>query len=152
MEESIYEFSQEELTKLSDAIVWTALLAAVHEDGVISESERAEAIKLTHIRTFNTREYIKPIYQYLEKHFEARFNEFHEMLGLNDEDNRKYIERKIQECLEILDIMDQFFVQRFLYSLESFYKHIFHADSTVLQYFAFPVISAHLKKVETKGA
>lgn len=30
-----YEFTDEELQKLCDAIVWTTILAAIHNDGVI---------------------------------------------------------------------------------------------------------------------
>jgi hypothetical protein len=43
--EELYNYSDEVIAKLGDAIVWTTILAAVHQDGVIHEEERAVAIK-----------------------------------------------------------------------------------------------------------
>lgn len=148
--EDIYDYTEEELKKLGDAIVWTAILGAVHQDGVIQASERAVAIKQAHIRTFSTENYIKPIYKHLEEHFERDFDAYSLTVTGTQEEKEALISSKIEEALSILPSIGPLFTQKFSEDLKSLYNKVFNADSNVFQFFAFPVISSHLEKFGIK--
>jgi len=148
--EDVYEYTDEELTKLGDAIVWTAILAAIHADGIIKPSEKAEAVKQTHIRSFSTRDYLKPIYKYLDTHFEYKFDAYTDLLPEENEAKETMIRHKIEEALNVLPGIGPLFTEQFSKDLRDFYNRVFHADSNAFQYFAFPVISAHLQKFGLK--
>lgn len=146
----IYTYTDEELKNLGDAIIWTTILAAIHQDGVISRSERAEAIKQAHVRTFSTEDYLKPIYAHLEEHFEKDFDAYSNMLEGEQEEQEKMIKDKLEEALEILPSIGPLFTKKFSEDLKDLYGKVFHADSSVFQFFAFPVISTHLEKFGIK--
>lgn len=148
--EEAYEYTEEELKKLGDAIVWTAILAAIHADGVIHPSEKAEAVKQTHIRTFSTADYLKPIYLHLDSHFERDFDAYSAQLPEEQEEKETFIEGKLKESLAILEVIGPLFTKRFSEDIGHFYNRVFQADSNVFQYFAFPIISAHLQKFGLK--
>lgn len=148
--EDAYEYTQEELTRLGDAIVWTAILAAIHADGVIKPSEKAEAVKQTHIRSFSTQDYLRPIYKYLDTHFEQKFDTYISGLPEGIEEKENHIRQKLEEALSILPELGPLFAGQFSKDIRDFYNRVFRADSNVFQYFAFPVISAHLQKLGLK--
>lgn len=144
--EEIYKYSDEVIAKLGDAIVWTTILAAVHQDGVIHEQERAEAIKQTHIRTFSSEEYLQPIYEKLDLHFERDFDAYTAMLPENYDEKEAFIQKKLEEAMDILKEVGPVFTTEFSKNLESIYDKVFDANSTVFQSFAFPLLSAHLER------
>ncbi|MEZ4721765.1 MAG: hypothetical protein R2813_07825 [Flavobacteriales bacterium] len=149
--EEVYEFTDVELQKLGDAIVWTTILAAIHQDGIIQESEKAEAIKQTHIRTFSTPDYLKPIYKHLDDHFERDFDAYSARLSGTKVEMEVYIQERLHESLEILPTLGPLFTQKFSKDLHHLYNKVFLADSSVFQFFALPVISAHLEKFGIKS-
>lgn len=149
--EEVYEYSDVELKKLGDAIVWTAILAAIHTDGVINPEEKATAIRVTHIRTFSTAKYIQPIYQHLDDHFERDFDAYVAMLPDASQDEREdFIGEKLTEALSILPEIGPLFTQYFSDDLKSLFNKVFTADSNVFQIFAMPVITSHLNKFGLK--
>ena len=95
-----YEYTDEELRKCGDAIVWTTIYAAVHNDGVVDESEKAEAIKQTHVRSFSTEAYLMPIYKHLDANFESLFDAYSSTLTGTLEEKEELIQAKISEALE----------------------------------------------------
>jgi hypothetical protein len=144
--EDAYDYSPEELQKLGDAIVWTTILAAIHQDGVIQESEKAEAIKQTHIRTFSTEDYLKPIYKHLDSHFERDFDAYSAILPSDNDEKEELIKQKLEEALSILPTVGPIFAKKFSNDIRDLYNRVFHANSSVFQYFTLPVLSAHLEK------
>lgn len=149
---SEYEYTEDQLKQLGDAIVWTALLAAIHVDGVINPEEKAEAVSVAHIRSFSAADHIKPFYQHLDSHFEKDFDAFSSMIpDVGQEEKELFIENKIEEALSILPEIGPLFAQYFSDSLQSFFKKVFHADSSILQSFFMPVVASHLKKFSPKN-
>lgn len=144
--EETYEYSDEVIAKLGDAIVWTTILAAIHQDGVINEEERAEAIKQTHIRTFSSEEYLQPIYEKLDLHFERDFDAYSAMLPETYDAKEAFIQKRIEEAMDILNEVGPVFTTEFGRNLESIYDKVFTANSTVFQSFAFPLLSAHIER------
>lgn len=148
--EEAYEYSEEELKKLGDAIVWTTILAAIHNDGIINESEKAEAIKQTHIRTFSTAAYLRPIYKYLEDHFEENFNNYSAQLTGSQEEKELFVQSKVSEAMEILPIIGPLFTERFTKDVSNLYNTVFHTDSSIFQIFLLPIITGHLERFGLK--
>lgn len=149
--EETYNYSEAELKQLGDAIVWTALLAAIHVDGVINPEEKAEAISVAHIRSFSTADYIKPFYKHLDSHFERDFDAYSAMIPDGTQDEKEsFIQEKITEALAIMPAIGPLFTQYFSDDLKSFYNKVFHADSNVFQIFFMPVITSHLNKFGLK--
>ena len=144
--EGKYDYSDNVISQLGDAVVWTAILAAVHQDGVIHEEERAAAIKQAHIRTFSSEEYLQPIYEKLDLHFESDFDRYTAMLPEEYANKEAFIQKKLEEYMDILNEVGPVFTTEFSKSLESFYDKVFNANSTVFQSFAFPLLSAHLDR------
>jgi hypothetical protein len=144
MEEN-YDYTAEEYKKLGDAIVWTAILAAVHKDGVIEEEERAEAIKQSHIRCFSTEDYIQPIYEHLDEHFERDFDAYTAMLPAGYDQKEAFIQSKLEASTAILKEMGPVFSAEFSRELQSFFNRVFNANTSVFQSFMFPFISGHLE-------
>ena len=140
-----YDYTDGELQKMGDAIVWTTILAAIHNDGIIDETEKAEAVKLTHIRSFNSEPFLKPVYSHLDDHFERDFDAYTATLTGNQEEKEATIQTKLNEALEILPIIGPIYSERFAKSLEGLYLKVFHANSSVFQNFMLPMLTAHLK-------
>ena len=145
MVQETYEYSSEQYKKLGDAIIWTTLLAAVHKDGKIEEAERAEAIKQTHIRSFSTEDYIKPIYEHLDEHFEKDFDAYSAQLPKEYEAKEVYIQGKLTECMNVLSDMGPVFTAIFSRDLESMFDRVFNANANLFQSLLFPFISGHLE-------
>ncbi len=145
-----YEYTDEELRKCGDAIVWTTIYAAVHNDGVVDESEKAEAIKQTHVRSFSTEAYLMPIYKHLDANFESLFDAYSSTLTGTLEEKEELIQAKISEALEILTQIGPLFTERFSKDIADLYNRVFHADSSLFQIFMLPVLTAHLNKFGKK--
>lgn len=143
--EDIYEYSADVYKKLGDAILWTTILAAVHKDGVIEEEERAEAIKQTHIRSFSTEPYIKPIYEHLDEHFEKDFDTYIKDLPVEYEAKEAYIQAKLADCVAILKDMGPVFTAEFSRDLESLFDRVFNANASLFQSFLFPFMTGHIE-------
>lgn len=145
-----YEFEQDQLVKMGDAILWTAILAAVHQDGVIEPEERAEAIKQTHIRTFSTEPYFKPVYSHVDERFEKDFDAYSSALPTDYEEKEAFIKARLEESMLVLNELGPVFSALFSENLKSLYNRVFNAGSSVFQIFAFPLLSAHLEKSSQK--
>jgi len=148
--QDIFNYTEAELTNLGEAIVWMAVLAAVHNDGVVHEDEKAEAIKQTHIRTFHGSDYMRPIYQHLDHNFEENFDRFSAEANASGENKEEYIADKLKEKLEVLQSLGPIFAERFNKDMKDYFNRIFKVGSNAFQFFAFPVISAHLDKFGIK--
>lgn len=144
MEEK-YEYEPEVYQRLGDAIVWTTILAATHSDGVIEVKERAEAIKQAHIRSFSSEDYIKPIYEHLDEHFERDFDAYIEQLPKDDHERDAYIRKKLEESTDYINKMGPVFASQFSADLKSLFNRVFNANATVMQSFLLPFISSHLE-------
>lgn len=141
-----YEFEPSQLTKMGDAILWTTILAAVHQDGVIQPEERAEAIKQTHIRSFSTEDYLKPVYEDVDRRFERDFDAYSNALPLDYDEKEVFIKSRLEEAMKVLDELGPVFSAMFSQNLKTLYNRVFNAGSSVFQIFAFPLLSAHLEK------
>jgi hypothetical protein len=138
--------TEDELNHLLDAPVWLSLLAALANDGVIEPAEKAEAIKLAHLRSFTSPKSLREFYEQVDARFEKRFDAFVARLPEGKEDREVYIEAQIKVMHAILPKLDEDIASSLEESLESFYKRIFNSEKSFFQYFALPVFSSRLDK------
>jgi len=146
LKEAFSGISKNEFNQLIDIPVWLSLFAAYSQDGEVSEYEKAEAVKLAHLRTFTAPKSLRKFYEKVDEHFEERFNTLHRRLPESDEDRKLYLEAQIKNGHAILHKLDSDITESLEESLESFYEHVFKADQSFFQYFALPIISSRLEK------
>ena len=75
MSTEIDKLSQEEKDILLRAPAVVAILAAISDDGEVSKHEKAESIKLSHLRTYTSEEMLHNFYSEAEKKFEVNFDD-----------------------------------------------------------------------------
>lgn len=128
----------------SPAIV--ALLAAISDDGEVSKDEKAESIKLSHMRTYTSPEILHNFYVKAESYFVEAFEEELAKLPEGQKEKEAYLEAKLVELNQVLPKLNQVYAKELTASLKSFAKHIFESDSSVLEYFLLPIFMNKIEK------
>lgn len=128
----------------SPAIV--ALLAAVSDDGEVSKHERAESIRLSHVRTYSSPEILRNFYIMAEAFFVEAFEEELAKLPEGQKEKEAYLEAKLLNLNQVLPKLNQVYAQELVTSLKSFSKHIFESNSSVLEYFLLPIFMNKIEK------
>jgi hypothetical protein len=134
----------EELEHMYDMPVWLALLAAYRSDGKLSNDERNVALKLTHMRSYSAPKSLQGYYKRVDERFAERFEQLRRRLPDSHANKMSYILAQIRRAEKIIAGLDPDISSGLKQSLSSFYKHVFNADKSFFQYFAFPVISNRL--------
>ncbi len=146
LKKAFQNITDDEMTQLLDLPIWLALLAAFTGDGRVSEGERAEAVKLAHLRTFTSHKSLQEFYTKVDERFATRFDKLITRVPKGEKDREVYIEAQIKLGHAILLKLDTDIAATLEDSLESFYSHVFKADKSFFQYFALPIISNRLDK------
>jgi hypothetical protein len=136
--------SDEEYTQILDIPVWLALMASYAGDGKVSKHEKAEAIKLAHLRTFTSSNTLHEYYKKVDARFEERFETLLKRIPDKEDDRLAYLEAQVKRAHAMLKNLDKDTASLLEESLVSFYEHVFNADKSFFQYFALPVISNRL--------
>ncbi len=144
IKKSFQHLSKEDLNQLLDLPVWLALYAAYHCDGKLSPVERAEAIRLTHLRSNSGPKSAREIYRLVHNRFAHRFDRLASRLPYEVDDKLLYIRVQLKAGNSILKKLDHDVENSIRESLLSFYRNIFHADKSFFQYFTLPVFKGHL--------
>ena len=128
----------------SPAIV--ALLAAVSDDGIVSKHEKAESIKLSHVRTYSSPDILHNFYVQAEAYFVEAFEEELAKLPEGQKAKEAYLEEKLLGLNQVLPKLNQVYAKELIASLKSFAKHIFESDSSVLEYFILHIFMNKIEK------
>ncbi len=128
----------------SPAIV--ALLASISDDGEVSEHEKAESIKLSHMRTYSSPDILHNFYVQAEAYFVEAFEYELSKLPEGQKEKEQYLEEKLTELNQVLPKLNQVYAKELVGSLKSFAKHIFKSDSSVLDYFVLPIFMNNIEK------
>jgi len=112
---------------------------AVDRDNTTYKTEQAEALKLSHIRTFTSDPLLTDYYKEVEKFFESQWNKLNQKYSPLNKANRKTIEQEIARINKLLDRMDPKFADALRESLHSYAEHVGKADQNLLKYFVLPV-------------
>lgn len=136
----------EEFSQLLDSPVWIALAAAYAGDGAVGEDEKAEAIKLAHLRRFTAPKSLREFYELVDTQFAQRFHILNLRLPSSIEDKEIYLERQLRRVHDIMLKLDPDVTASLEESLESFYDRVFNSHKSFFQYFALPIITSRLDK------
>lgn len=143
---ALEELKGEERELIFAAPVWISLFAAYRHDGEIDSSEKSEAIKQAHFRTFTSPNALHAYYEVVDDHFQDKFELFNASLPTGDDERDEFLESKIRAIVESVNkLSDTGLATTLMADLNEFYKKVFHADSSVFQFFAIPLITKSLR-------
>lgn len=123
-----------------------AILAAVSDDGQVSKSEKAEAVKLSQLRTYTSPEILRDYYHEVESVFESSFNEISASLPRDWEAKEDYLKSTVDTLHKIIEKLDPVYGQELIKSLRSFSKHVFKSNSSFLENFVLPMFMTKMDK------
>lgn len=138
--------SEEERKLLFKAPAMVAVFAALYDDGVVEPKEKADAIRLAHLRTFTSAEVLHSYYEKVDSDFEQNFDAVLDNLPEGKEERDEYLEKQLKVIGKILTKVEIEFADGLARSLKSFSRHVFKANSHFLEYFLLPGVINHIEK------
>lgn len=132
------KLSIEERSLLFKAPVLVSVLVSCSYNE-INELQKADAIKLAHLKTFTAVPLLIPYYVEVEKNFKEQFeNTVKEYFPFN-EPARNRLKEEIQKVNLVLEKLDKEYAYQLHRSLEKYSRHVKKAAHSVVQDFIFPM-------------
>jgi len=141
LEKQLKNLSPNEKEFLLNAPVLAALLGAL-EEGAISDLQKAEAIHLSHLKTFTSPFILHEYYHEVEKSFSRNFSKYFAALPKENDEAKSLVEAEIVKLDELMKKMDSEFSKELADSLQRWVKHISGTKPLLkswLKYFIFPL-------------
>jgi len=132
------ELEQHEKELLLKAPALVSLLAA-SGDHQISEKQKAEAIKLSHLKTFTANPVLIPYYREVEKNFDTYFEEAAKKYAPFDDEKRQALRTEINVLDTVIKKLDKDFARTLHASLKGYGDHVRRADASFMEGFIFPI-------------
>ena len=98
------------LVKSNVALALLSVLASCSEHG-INQKQKADAIKLAHIKTFTALPELQPYFKEAEKNFKEHFEEATERYYPFDEERRRLLKMEIKKIREIISPVRSHFMR-----------------------------------------
>ena len=105
----------------------------------INKVQKADAIKLSHLKTFTADPLLLSYYAEVEKDFKNQFEIISQEYFPFDEYKRNALKREIDKINQIIGKLEKSYSEALYKSLERYSKHVKKATHTVFQDFIFPV-------------
>ena len=121
-----------------------SVLASCSERG-INQKQKADAIKLAHIKTFTALPELQPYFKEVEKNFKEHFEEAAERYYPFDEEHRHLLKMEIKKIREIISRLDPTYANDLSKSLERYVIHVKRATYSIFRDFIFPLAMPDLK-------
>ncbi|MEO6883357.1 MAG: hypothetical protein ABI199_04945 [Bacteroidia bacterium] len=128
--------SEQEL--LLNATVFVSLLAA-SSDHEVFEEEKADAIKLAHLRTFTSDPVLHEYYVEVDKHFTRNFEAFDKKLPKGNDEREKILREKLTQVNGLLLKLGPDYAEVFHRSLDSYARHVAKSHRNALEFFFIPL-------------
>ena len=138
--------SEKERLQLFKAPALVSVFAAHYDDGVVDSKEKADAIRLAHLRTFTSAPVLNSYYEKVDEQFEQNFDEVIRELPEGIEERNDFLEKQLKEIGKTLATVEPEFADDLARSLKSFSRHVFRANSHFLEYFLLPGVINHIEK------
>jgi hypothetical protein len=129
---------------LIKAPVLLSVLASCSERG-INQKQKADAIKLAHIKTFTAVPELQPYFKEVERNFKEYFEEAAEQYYPFDEGHRQLLKMEIKKVQEIITRLNPAYAAALNKSLERYVIHVKRATYSVFRDFIFPLAMPDLK-------
>jgi hypothetical protein len=128
----------EEKALLLKAPVLVSVLASCSPNQ-INETQKKDAIRLAHLKTFTADPVLLPYYQEAEKHFAEQFDKTAAFYYPFDDAKRAALKEEISRVGAIIAKLDDLLAQRLRKSLERYAAHVKRSTHSVFQDFIFPL-------------
>jgi hypothetical protein len=129
---------------LVKAPVLLSVLASCSEHG-INQKQKADAIKLAHIKTFTALPELQSYFREAEKNFKEHFEEAAERYYPFDEKQRSLLKMEIKNIYEIISRLTPAYALALSKSLERYVIHVKKATYSIFRDFIFPLAMPDLK-------
>ena len=129
---------------LIKAPVLLSVLASSSEH-VINKTQKSDAIKLAHIKTFTAVPELQPYFKEAEKNFKEYFEEIAKQYYPFDEVHRNLLKLEIQNIQKIIAKLSPSYGKALSKSLERYTIHVKRATYSIFQDFIFPLAMLDLK-------
>ena len=129
---------------LIKAPVLLSVLASCSEH-VINKTQKSDAIKLAHIKTFTAVPELQPYFKEAEKNFKENFEEIAKQYYPFDEVHRNLLKLEIQHIQKIIAKLSPSYGKALSKSLERYTIHVKRATYSIFQDFIFPLAMLDLK-------
>lgn len=134
------KLSKEDRKLLYKAPVLVSVLASSSFNEVkINKSQKADAIKLAHLKTFTVMPLLLPYYAEVEKGFKEEFETAIKKYFPFDEAKRNELKKKMDKISLIINKLDKEYAEALGKSFERYAKHVKKAAHSVFQDFIFPM-------------
>lgn len=146
MTTELSKLNESDKKTLLEAPAVVSVLSALSVDGTIDANEKAEAIRLAHLRTFTSPEILNNYYKEVELNFESNLNNIINNLPIDYDSKKEFLRNELKKLTPILTGLDREFSMTLIDSLKSFARHVFKAHSHFLEYFILPVFMNEIEK------
>jgi hypothetical protein len=141
-----------ELEKLSEAEYDLLLKAPVLMSvlvscagGEVNKKQKAEAIKLSHIKTFTAVPELRPYYKEVEKNFQGDFESIASTYYPFDDKKRNALKKEMEKVPPILKKLDPEYAGFLGRGLERYANHVKRAAHSIFHDFVFPMVILDMK-------
>ncbi len=135
--ENLENLSPEENKQLMSAPAYISLLAATH-DGEMDDTEKKVAIKLTHLKTFSSDEFLNNFYKEVETNFSSLIDDVYHTLPQDTAEREIALREKLRQIDMIISKLPVEYGQRLKHSLESYSWHVSQSHKNVSEDFLIP--------------
>jgi hypothetical protein len=139
--EKLNMYEEELLVK---APVLLSVLASCSRNS-INKIQKADAIKLAHIKTFTAIPELQPYFKEAEKNFKEQFEDTAEQYYPFDEQKRNLLKKEIAKVQETIKKLEPRYALALTKSLERYAGHVKRATHSIFRDFIFPLAMPDLK-------
>ena len=134
------KLTKEERDLLYKAPVLVSVLASSSFNELeINKSQKTDAIKLAHLKTFTAMPLLLPYYAEVDKGFKAAFEEAIKKYFPFDDAKRNDLKKEIERVNKIIGKLDKEYAHTLRNSLDKYARHVKKAAHSVFLDFIFPV-------------
>ena len=128
----------EESHQLMSAPAYISLLAATH-DGEMDDTEKKAAIKLTHLKTFSSDEFLNSFYKEVETNFTTLIDNVYHTLPNDAAEREITLRNNLHHIDSIVAKLPMEYGQKLKHSLESYSWHVSQSHKNVSEDFLIPL-------------
>ena len=105
----------------------------------VNKVQKADAIKLAHLKTFTANPILREYYEEVDKTFETQFDSIVEAYSPFDENKRSALKYEIEQVNLIIGKLENYYGETLYKSLEGYANHVRKAAHSIFQDFIFPL-------------
>jgi len=134
------KLTTEEQCLLYKAPILVSVLASSSLNEItINKSQKADAIKLAHLKTFTAMPLLISYYGEVEKNFKEEFEAAINKYFPFDEAKRNELKKEMDKVSLVIDKLDKEYAEALSRSFERYAKHVKKAAHSIFQDFIFPL-------------